>query len=132
MLCFTATLTIKTLSLLYKPGLAVLVAIALASICNTAVSFREVGSWVRSLVSLLMRVIPVSSGCPLVMVPVLSTTKVFTRCSFSSDSAFLSKMPTGQFIDPLEVGVLCAYLCSDAAKSITGAAIPIDGGWSAE
>jgi 3-hydroxybutyrate dehydrogenase len=46
--------------------------------------------------------------------------------------AFLSKMPTGQFIDPLEVGVLCAYLCSDAAKSITGAAIPIDGGWSAE
>lgn len=46
--------------------------------------------------------------------------------------AFLSKMPTGKFIDPLEVGVLCAYLCSDAAKSITGAAIPIDGGWSAE
>jgi len=46
--------------------------------------------------------------------------------------AFLSKMPTGTFIDPLEVGVLCAYLCSDAARSITGTAIPIDGGWSAE
>jgi 3-hydroxybutyrate dehydrogenase len=46
--------------------------------------------------------------------------------------AFLEKMPSGRFIDPLEVGMLCAYLCSDAARSITGAAIPIDGGWSAQ
>ena len=46
--------------------------------------------------------------------------------------AFLEKMPTGRFIDPLEVGALCAYLCSDLACSITGAAIPIDGGWSAQ
>ncbi len=45
--------------------------------------------------------------------------------------AFLEKMPTGTFIDPAEVGALCAYLCSDLARSITGAAIPIDGGWSA-
>ena len=45
--------------------------------------------------------------------------------------AFLANMPTGTFIDPAEVGTLCAYLCSDAARSITGAAIPIDGGWSA-
>jgi 3-hydroxybutyrate dehydrogenase len=45
--------------------------------------------------------------------------------------AFLEKMPTGRFIDPLEVGALCAYLCSDLARSITGTAIPIDGGWSA-
>jgi 3-hydroxybutyrate dehydrogenase len=46
--------------------------------------------------------------------------------------AFLEKMPTGRFIDPLEVGALCAYLCSDLACSITGTAIPIDGGWSAQ
>ena len=46
--------------------------------------------------------------------------------------AFLDKMPTGKFIDPAEVGALCAYLCSDAARSITGTAIPIDGGWTAE
>jgi 3-hydroxybutyrate dehydrogenase len=45
---------------------------------------------------------------------------------------FLEKMPTGRFIDPLEVGTLCAYLCTDLARSITGAAIPIDGGWSAQ
>jgi 3-hydroxybutyrate dehydrogenase len=46
--------------------------------------------------------------------------------------AFLEKMPTERFIDPAEVGALCAYLCSDAARSVTGAAIPIDGGWSAQ
>ena len=45
--------------------------------------------------------------------------------------AFLAQMPTKRFIQPEEVGALCAYLCSDAAKSITGAPISIDGGWFA-
>ncbi len=45
--------------------------------------------------------------------------------------AFLSAMPTKRFIEPVEVAQLCVYLCTDAAKSITGAAISIDGGWSA-
>lgn len=47
------------------------------------------------------------------------------------ERAFLEAMPSKQFIDPQEVGQLCAYLCSDAARSITGAPISIDGGWSA-
>ncbi len=45
--------------------------------------------------------------------------------------AFLEEMPTHRFIEPREVGELCAYLCSDLARSITGAPIPIDGGWTA-
>jgi 3-hydroxybutyrate dehydrogenase len=45
--------------------------------------------------------------------------------------AFLSAMPTKRFIEPVEVAQLCVYLCTDAARSITGAAISIDGGWSA-
>ncbi len=45
--------------------------------------------------------------------------------------AFLDLMPTNRFIDPEEVAQLCVYLCSDAARSITGAPISIDGGWSA-
>ena len=45
--------------------------------------------------------------------------------------AFLAQMPTKKFIQPEEVGALCAYLCSDAARSITGAPISIDGGWFA-
>ena len=45
--------------------------------------------------------------------------------------AFLEAMPTRRFIDPEEVAALCVYLCSDQARSITGAPISIDGGWSA-
>jgi 3-hydroxybutyrate dehydrogenase len=47
------------------------------------------------------------------------------------ERAFLEAMPSKTFIDPQEVGQLCAFLCSDAARSITGAPISIDGGWSA-
>jgi 3-hydroxybutyrate dehydrogenase len=47
------------------------------------------------------------------------------------ERAFLDAMPTKRFIDVAEVGALCAFLCSDYAVSITGAPIPIDGGWSA-
>src|ERR1700681_941985 len=47
------------------------------------------------------------------------------------ERAFLSAMPSKRFIEPGEVGVLCAYLCSDFAISITGAPISIDGGWAA-
>lgn len=47
------------------------------------------------------------------------------------ERAFLEAMPTHRFIEPEEVAALCTFLCSDSAKSITGAPIPIDGGWSA-
>jgi 3-hydroxybutyrate dehydrogenase len=47
------------------------------------------------------------------------------------ERAFLEAMPSKRFIEPAEVGALCAFLCSDYAISITGAPIAIDGGWSA-
>lgn len=47
------------------------------------------------------------------------------------ERAFLDAMPTKRFIEPPEVGALCAFLCSDFAVSITGAPISIDGGWAA-
>jgi 3-hydroxybutyrate dehydrogenase len=47
------------------------------------------------------------------------------------ERAFLEAMPTKRFIEPAEVGALCAFLCSDFAISITGAPVAIDGGWSA-
>ncbi len=47
------------------------------------------------------------------------------------ERAFLEAMPSKTFIDPQEVGQLCAYLCSDAARSINGTPIAIDGGWTA-
>jgi 3-hydroxybutyrate dehydrogenase len=45
--------------------------------------------------------------------------------------AFLTNMPTRRFIQPEEIAQLITYLCTDAARSITGAAIAIDGGWTA-
>jgi len=44
----------------------------------------------------------------------------------------LAQQPTKQFITTAEVAALALYLCSDMARSITGAAIAIDGGWTAQ
>jgi 3-hydroxybutyrate dehydrogenase len=44
----------------------------------------------------------------------------------------LAAQPTKQFVTVEQVGALAAFLCSDAAASITGTALPIDGGWTAQ
>ena len=36
-----------------------------------------------------------------------------------------------QFTTPEKIGALCVFLCSDAASTMTGAPISIDGGWTA-
>ncbi len=45
-------------------------------------------------------------------------------------AVFLEKMPTGRLIGPEEVAAAIAFLCSDAAASITGAILPVDGGYT--
>jgi 3-hydroxybutyrate dehydrogenase len=48
------------------------------------------------------------------------------------NDVLLAAQPTKRFVTVEEVGALAAFLASDAAGSITGAIIPIDGGWSAQ
>jgi 3-hydroxybutyrate dehydrogenase len=43
----------------------------------------------------------------------------------------LAAQPTRRFIEIEEVAQLVVYLCGEDARSVTGAAIPIDGGWTA-
>jgi 3-hydroxybutyrate dehydrogenase len=41
------------------------------------------------------------------------------------------KQPMLDFSTPEQIGAMCVYLCSDAAKTITGTTLSIDGGWTA-
>jgi 3-hydroxybutyrate dehydrogenase len=42
-----------------------------------------------------------------------------------------AKQPTGRFIEGEDVAALMVFLCGPESRDITGAAFPIDGGWSA-
>ncbi|MEQ1954001.1 3-hydroxybutyrate dehydrogenase [Mesorhizobium sp. CN2-181] len=44
---------------------------------------------------------------------------------------FLKNQPTKRFATTEELGTLAVFLCTDAAASITGTALPVDGGWTA-
>ncbi|MGI9498481.1 MAG: SDR family NAD(P)-dependent oxidoreductase, partial [Geminicoccaceae bacterium] len=52
-----------------------------------------------------------------------------------SDNAMVERLleatPMGRFVEPEEVASAIAFLASDAAAMITGAILPIDGGWTA-
>jgi 3-hydroxybutyrate dehydrogenase len=44
----------------------------------------------------------------------------------------LAAQPTKEFVTADEVAALALYLTSDAARAITGALLPVDGGWTAQ
>jgi 3-hydroxybutyrate dehydrogenase len=43
----------------------------------------------------------------------------------------LAAQPTRRFVETSELAALAVFPASDAARSITGAALPVDGGWTA-
>ena len=48
-----------------------------------------------------------------------------------AEQRFLAgKQPTGRFIESADVAALMLFLCQPESRDITGAALPIDGGWS--
>jgi len=43
----------------------------------------------------------------------------------------LAPQPNKKFAEVSEMGALAVFLCTEGAKSITGTALPVDGGWTA-
>ena len=48
------------------------------------------------------------------------------------DDLLREKQPMLQYTTPEKIGGLTVFLCSDAASTMTGAALSIDGGWTAQ
>ena len=44
----------------------------------------------------------------------------------------LHAQPTRRFVTTEQIGALSVFLCSEAAASITGTALPVEGGWTAQ
>ncbi|MDQ2892081.1 MAG: 3-hydroxybutyrate dehydrogenase [Pseudomonadota bacterium] len=47
------------------------------------------------------------------------------------NDVLLAAQPTKEFVTPEQVAALAVFLCRDEAKSITGANLSVDGGWTA-
>jgi 3-hydroxybutyrate dehydrogenase len=50
----------------------------------------------------------------------------------ATERLLVEKQPSRQFATPEQIGELAAFLASPAAAQITGTAMPIDGGWTAQ
>ena len=50
----------------------------------------------------------------------------------ATEKLLIEKQPSKQFATPEQMCELAAFLSSEAAAQITGTAIPVDGGWTAQ
>ena len=61
---------------------------------------------------------------------------IAARDSISQDAARAQllgeKQPSGAFVTPAQLGQVAVFLCSPAADQMRGAALPVDGGWTAQ
>lgn len=48
------------------------------------------------------------------------------------DALISEKMPSGTFVTPDQLAAMVVFLCGDAAAQIRGAALPVDGAWTAQ
>ncbi|MDO8377469.1 3-hydroxybutyrate dehydrogenase, partial [Phenylobacterium sp.] len=64
-------------------------------------------------------------------IPATMASRGLTREQVIND-VLLEAQPTKQFVTPEEVAAIAVFLCSPAAKQMTGANLSVDGGWTAE
>jgi 3-hydroxybutyrate dehydrogenase len=63
-------------------------------------------------------------------IPDTMKTRGLTREQVMED-VLLAAQPTKRFVTPEEVAALALFLCGEEARSITGANLSVDGGWTA-
>jgi 3-hydroxybutyrate dehydrogenase len=63
-------------------------------------------------------------------IPETATARGISEDAVKRD-VLLSAQPTREFVTVDQVAALTAFICTDNATQITGAALPIDGGWTA-
>lgn len=64
-------------------------------------------------------------------IPDLARSRGLTEEQVKRD-VMLNAQPTRRFVTIEQVAAMAMYLCSDAAASVTGAALSIDGGWTSQ
>jgi 3-hydroxybutyrate dehydrogenase len=55
-----------------------------------------------------------------------------TSVQQARDALLREKQPMIEFTTPEQIGALLVFLCGDTARTITGAALSVDGGWAAQ
>ena len=50
----------------------------------------------------------------------------------AGENVLLAAQPSRRFATVDELGALAVFLCTDPGQSITGTALPVDGGWVAQ
>ncbi|SKA30615.1 NAD(P)-dependent dehydrogenase, short-chain alcohol dehydrogenase family [Chitinophaga eiseniae] len=74
--------------------------------------------------------IRVNAVCPgVIKTPMIDR---FTGNDKQIEQHFREMEPVGRMGEPAEVAAAVVWLCSDAASFVTGTALPVDGGWTAQ
>jgi NAD(P)-dependent dehydrogenase (short-subunit alcohol dehydrogenase family) len=63
--------------------------------------------------------------------PGFIATRMTAQTREQRGDAIIARTPLGRFGEPQDIAEIVAFLCSDRAKYITGAAYEVDGGWTA-